>query len=117
MKGQRMAGMAGTEWTQERLLEQLEQWRCFLQEQDRSLGTVEKYVEVVLKFLAWYEQEEGGGGGDGGAHPTALIGYRYYLQHEQQKSASTINLRVSALRAWCGWLVDAGYLTSDPSSR
>ena len=49
--------------------------------------------------------------------PIALIGYRNYLQHEQQKSVSTINLRISALRAWCGWLVDEGYLASDPSAR
>jgi hypothetical protein len=27
-----------------------------------------------------------------------LIGYRNELQHEQQKSVSTINLRISALR-------------------
>lgn len=47
----------------------------------------------MLNFLAWYEQEEGGG------LPLhlealisiALIGYRSYLQHEQQKSVSTIN--------------------------
>ncbi len=106
-------------WTQERLSEQLEQWRRSLQEQDRSAGTVEKYVEAVLRFLAWYEQEEGGGAPLQleALTPIALIGYRSYLQHEQQKSVSTINLRISALRAWCGWLVDRGHLTSDPSSR
>jgi site-specific recombinase XerD len=107
-------------WTQERLSEQLEQWRQSLQEQDRSPGTVEKYVEAVLKFLAWYERE----GGEErmplqleALTPIALIGYRNHLQHEQQKSVSTINLRISALRAWCGWLVDQGYLASDPSTR
>lgn len=110
----------GTEWTQERLSEQLEEWRRYLQEQDRSPGTVEKYVEAVVRFLAWYEQEEGGEGSPlqlEGLTPIALIGYRNHLQHEQQKSVSTINLRISALRAWCGWLVDEGYLTSDPSAR
>src|SRR6185436_9704209 len=49
--------------------------------------------------------------------PIALIGYRNYLQHEQQKSVSTINLRISALRAWCDWLVDQGFLSNDPSGR
>src|SRR5207245_666827 len=49
--------------------------------------------------------------------PIALISYRNYLQHEQQKSVSTVNLRISALRGWCPWLVDQGYLTSDPSAR
>ena len=48
--------------------------------------------------------------------PIALIGYRNHLQHEQQKSVSTINLRISALRAWCGWLVDQGYLAATIST-
>jgi site-specific recombinase XerD len=39
------------------------------------------------------------------------------LQHEQHKSISTINLRISALRAWCAWLVDQGYLPLDPAAR
>ncbi len=104
---------------QERLAEQLEDWRRSLQEQDRSPGTVEKYVEAVQRFLTWFEHEEGGGAPlqVEALTPIALIGYRNYLQHEQQKSVSTINLRISALRAWCGWLVDQGYLTSDPSAR
>lgn len=49
--------------------------------------------------------------------PIALIGYRNELQHEQHKSISTINLRISALRAWCAWLVDQGYLAADPAAR
>jgi integrase len=71
----------------------------------------------VLRFLAWYEQEEGTPLQVEALIPIALIGYRNHLQHEQQKSVSTINLRLRALRAWCGWLVDQGYLTSDPSTR
>lgn len=105
------------QWSKERLSEQLEQWCRSLQEQDRSAGTVEKYGEAVRRFLAWYEQEEGATLQLEALTPIALIGYRNYLQHEQQKSVSTINLRISALRAWCGWLVDQSYLTSDPSAR
>ncbi len=105
------------QWSQERLTEQLEEWRRSLQEQDRSPGTVKKYVEAVAHFLGWYDQGEGKPLQMEALTPIALIGYRNYLQHEQQKSVSTINLRLSALRAWCEWLVDQGYLTSDPSSR
>lgn len=49
--------------------------------------------------------------------PIALIGYRNELQHEQHKAISTINLRISALRAWCAWLVDQGRLPTDPAAR
>lgn len=93
-------------------------WQAFLREQERSEGTIKMYLHAIKNFLEWYEQEE---------HaplsslrdltPIALRGYRNDLQHEQQKAVSTINMRLSALRAWCAWLLDAGYITSDPAAR
>ncbi|MDQ6644398.1 MAG: phage integrase N-terminal SAM-like domain-containing protein, partial [Chloroflexota bacterium] len=99
------------------LSEQIEEWRRHLQELDRSPGTVKKYVDALRRFLAWYELEDQQPLQITALTPIALIGYRNHLQHEQQKSVSTINLRISALRAWCGWLVDAGYLANDPATR
>jgi site-specific recombinase XerD len=105
------------EWTEEQLSELLEHWRRHLQEQDRSAGTIKKYVEAVLHFLAWYEREELVPLQMAALTPIVLIGYRNHLQHEQLKSVSTINLRISSLRAWCAWLLDQGYLTANPSAR
>jgi hypothetical protein len=95
----------------------LEDWRRFLQEHDHAPGTIKKYTQAVAHFLAWYEQEERMPLQLAALTPIALIGYRNELQHEQHKSISTINLRVSALRAWCAWLVDQGYLPLDPAAR
>jgi site-specific recombinase XerC len=95
----------------------LEDWRRFLHEHDHSPGTVKKYTQAVAHFLAWYEQEERMPLQLAALTPIALIGYRNELQHEQHKSISTINLRISALRAWCAWLVDQGYLPLDPAAR
>lgn len=95
----------------------LEGWCQFLQEHDHSPGTVKKYTQAVAHFLAWYEQEERMPLQLAALTPIALIGYRNELQHEQHKSISTINLRISALRAWCAWLVDQGYLPLDPAAR
>jgi site-specific recombinase XerD len=67
--------------------------------------------------LSWYEQEEREPLQLAALTPIALIGYRNFLQHEQHKSISTINLRISALRAWCAWLVDQSYLPLDPAAR
>ncbi len=92
----------------------LECWRRFLQEHDQAPGTVKKYIQAVAHFLAWYEQEERMPLQLAALTPIALIGYRNDLQH---KSISTINLRISALRAWCAWLVDQGYLPLDPAAR
>lgn len=97
--------------------ELVECWRQFLQEHDHSPGTVKKYTQAVIHFLSWYEQEERMPLLLAVLTPIALIGYRNELQHEQHKSVSTINLRVSALRAWCAWLVDQGFLPLDPAAR
>jgi site-specific recombinase XerD len=95
----------------------LEEWRRHLQEKDRSSGTVKKYTQAVAQFLAWYEQEEHATLQLTHLTPIALIGYRNELQHARHKSISTINLQISALRAWCAWLVDQGYLPLDPAAR
>src|SRR5258708_13134237 len=101
------------EWTPHELLDL---WQHQLQEHDRSAGTVKKYTQAVARFLAWYEQEEQASLQLLTLTPIALIGYRNELQHEQHKSVSTINLQVSALRSWCGWLTEQGYLAADPAA-
>jgi site-specific recombinase XerD len=101
------------EWTPQQLLDL---WCQYLQEKDRSTGTIRKYFQAVTHFCAWYEQEERVPLTLLSLTPIALIGYRNELQHEQHKSFSTINLRISALRAWCGWMSEQGYLATDPAA-
>ena len=101
------------EWTPQQLLEQ---WRLHLQGRDRSAGTIKKYTQAVTHFCAWYEQEEHALLTLSALTPIALIGYRNELQHEQHKSISTINLRISALRASCSWMTEQGYLAADPAA-
>jgi integrase/recombinase XerC len=100
-------------WTPPELLDL---WRQFLLERDRSAGTIKKYTQAVTHFLAWYEQEEHVALTVNMLTPIALIGYRNELQHAQHKSVSTINLRISALRGWSGWMTEQGYLASDPAA-
>ncbi len=95
----------------------VDDWRTTLQSHDHSTGRVKKYTQAVSLFLAWYEQEEQAPFTLSTLTPIALIGYRNDLQYEQQKSVSTINVRISALRAWCAWLVEQGYLATDPAAR
>ncbi len=95
----------------------LDQWRVYFQEQDHPQGTIKKYVQAVSHFLTWYQTEEQASLTLQTITPIALIGYRNELQHEQRKSISTINLQISALRAWCGWMTDQGYLATDPAAR
>jgi site-specific recombinase XerD len=88
----------------------------YLQGKDRSASTIKKYTQAVAHFCAWFEQVEQAPLSLSVLTPIALIGYRNELQHEQHKSPSTINLRISALRAWCGWMTEQGYLAADPAA-
>src|SRR5260370_30189527 len=101
------------EWTPQELVDL---WQHHLQEHDRSAGTVKKYTQAVARFLAWYEREEQAPPQFSTPTPIALIGYRNELQHGQHRSTSTVNLQVSALRAWCGWMTEQGYLAADPAA-
>jgi site-specific recombinase XerD len=100
-------------WT---LQELLEDWKYSLQEHDRSPGTVKKYTQAVRHFLAWYEQQEHAPLTVESLTPISLIGYRNELQQELHKSTNTINLRICALRSWCGWMTEQGILSADPSA-
>lgn len=102
------------EWTAQQLLEQ---WVRSLQEHDRSAGTVKKYRQAVEHFLTWYEHEERSPLTLSALTPIALIGYRNALQHEQRRSKSTVNVRISALRSWCSWMTEQGYLVADPAAQ
>ncbi len=58
----------------------LECWHRFLQEHDRSPGTIKKYTQAVVHFLSWYEQEERVPLQLAALTPIALIGYRNFMQ-------------------------------------
>ena len=80
------------------------------------LAPFKKYTQAVTRFCAWYEQEEQAPVTLSALTPIALIGYRNELQHEQHKSLPLINLHISALRVWCEWMTEQGYLIADPAA-
>lgn len=96
--------------------ELLGMWHRHLEERDRSAGTIKKYTQAVARFLAWYEHEEHAPLQLSALTPITLIGYRNNLQYEQHKSTNTINVQVSALRSWCDWMTEQGYLAADPAA-
>lgn len=97
------------------ILDLLNLWLHSLQEEDRSPQTVKRYSGAIRRFLVWYESQEHQPLTLANLTPIGLVGYRRYLQ--QQASASTVNIHVSALRVWCSWLSAQGYLVSNPASR
>jgi site-specific recombinase XerD len=92
-----------------------EHWKAYLEDNDYAVNTVKKYPQVVTHFLDWYEQHQ---------HipltlhtltPITLVSYRNALQ--KNKATSTVNVHVNALRTWCAWLLDQGYLPTNPAAR
>ena len=92
-------------------------WQHDLAQGDYAAGTITKYGQSIRGFLHWYAQQEQTELTLDCLTPIVLVSYRRHLQHEAHLAASTINLRVNALRAWCLWLVDQGYLSNNPAAR
>jgi site-specific recombinase XerD len=82
---------------------------------DRTPATLRRYQSALQRFLSWYEEVEHHPLAIEDLTPIALVGYRNALQ--KTESPSTVNTHLSALRAWCKWLVDAGHLENDPAAR
>jgi site-specific recombinase XerD len=90
-------------------------WREHLQQQDYAANTIKKYPQVVSHFLTWCEQQEHSPLTLHTLTPITLVSYRNALQ--QQKATSTVNVAVNALRTWCTWLMEEGYLPNNPAAR
>ena len=97
------------------LAETLSDWLRDLEKADYARTTVVRYAGVVRRFLAWYEQQERRTPELTDMTPIALVGYRSALQRNW--STSTVNVHVVALRAWCQWLTERGYLEENPAAR
>ena len=91
-------------------------WQRSLVEQDYAIGTIKKYLQAVTYFLAWWEQQEQQPLTLVMLTPITLQQYRQDLQ-QQQKATQTINLQVNALRSWCAWLTEEGFVTHNPAAR
>jgi site-specific recombinase XerD len=93
----------------------LVEWLNSLKEADRSPKTIARYRGALGRFLAWYEDEERRPMELADLTPIALVGYRSYLRKKNE--TSTVNVHISALRAWCQWMVEHDYLDESPAAR
>jgi site-specific recombinase XerD len=92
----------------------LECWLVDLQA-DRADGTIKRYRGATWRFLSWYQQQEQQDLTLADLTPITLVSYRTDLQRTH--APSTVNTHVSALRAWCAWLTEHGYLSENPARR
>jgi site-specific recombinase XerD len=108
--------MTALQRDEERDLAELnERWKSSLQDNDYAANTIKKYPQVVKHFLAWYELQEHTALTLHALTPITLVSYRNQLQ--MHKATSTVNVAVNALRTWCAWLMEQGYLPTNPAAR
>lgn len=88
-----------------------------LRDNDLAARTVAAYGREVQLFVVWFEQTEGEPLVPALLTPSALSEYRQHLQTVKGYMPATVNRKLLALRAWCGWAVASGQLESDPSAR
>lgn len=80
-----------------------------------SPATCKRYRGVFHRFAAWFAVAERRQPQLDDLHPITLVGYGSWLQ--ETSTASTVNTHLSALRTWCGWLVEHNYLNVNPALR
>ncbi len=93
------------------------EWLRGLEADDRSAHTIRSYAGAVKRFLQWYEAEEQKQLEPADLTPVTLVGYRNELQHRQGKASASVNTEIAALRSWCEWLFDQGYVSANPAAR
>ncbi len=93
------------------------EWLRSLEADDRSAHTIRSYAGAVKRFLQWYEAEEQKALEPADLTPVTLVGYRNELQHRQGKATTSVNAELAALRSWCDWRFDHGYLPNNPAAR
>jgi site-specific recombinase XerD len=82
---------------------------------DRARRTITRYSGAVHQFVAWFQEQEQRPLDLRDLTPIALVGYRSWLQ--RKAAPSTVNTHLCAVRAWCAWLVEYGYITTNPAAR
>ena len=96
------------------VLNLVDQWHAALAA-ERAATTCRRYVGVIHQFLDWYAAQEHRPLTLRHLTPITLVGYRNALQ--QRAKTNTVNIHVSALRAWGDWLSQQGVLTGNPAAR
>lgn len=90
-------------------------WSETLAEAGRATLTRRRYVQAVRAFTAWFARENHEPFAPARLTPIDLAGYVQQLQRTAK--ASTVNVHVCGLRAFCAWLVEQSHLERNPALR
>lgn len=90
-------------------------WAADLVDTGRAEPTKRRYVPTVRAFLIWFVNQNHESFTPARLTPIDLTGYTQQIR--QTAKASTVNVHVCALRSFCAWLTDNGYVERNPALR
>src|SRR5215216_785861 len=90
-------------------------WAADLTDTGHAEPTKRRYESAVRAFLIWFADQNHEPFTPARLTPIDLTGY---TQHTQRiAKASTVNVHTCALRSFCAWLTDNGYVDRNPALR
>jgi len=94
-----MAELAAARWTNVN-----EQFKVWLQNQNKSPFTIKNYLHDLQMFSRWHHQCYGKHPDPSCIQPLDFFSYRAFLQTEKRQSTSTVNRRVATLKTFADFL-------------
>jgi integrase/recombinase XerC len=91
-------------------------FETWLQSQDKSANTIRAYTTALAQFAAWFRQTNGKPLAPAAITPLDVKAWRSHLVSVRELAASTVNLKLAAVRAYTDWAQAAGKIQADPAS-
>jgi site-specific recombinase XerD len=90
-------------------------WAANLADTGHAAPTSRRYVPAIRAFLVWFADQNHEPFTPARLTPIDLTGYTQHI--ERTAKASTVNVHVCALRSFCAWLTENGYVERNPALR
>ncbi len=93
----------------------LDDFREYLEGQDRSPLTIQGYLNDIRDFVRWFEQTNGEKYSLPAVTPTDVREYRQHLTMVRHRKPATVNRHLAALSALMAWAKRTGQIEHDPT--
>lgn len=94
-----------------------EQFKKWLEEDNKSSHTVKSYINALHKLAKWYEETEGTPFDPSAVTTMHLHEFRSYLDNIEQSSPATINANLAAIKVFYNFALEKGKVSYDPTRK
>ena len=96
-------------------MNEIEEFKKYLQAEDRSALTITGYLTDVRLFIAWFEKHNHESFALESVTPIDVREYREYLQKEQGLKASSVNRKLASIASLMRWAKQSNQIRVDPT--